>query len=366
MGTSQKKGWNRMPDLILPNALAMLIGSQPLREHKEATRLILEYTPEIPNWVQLPAYKHEGMVEQFMDGLPGLVRTNDRNYVDITAADFDDQMLVFFEEYLSVVGQEGDWDQTRFVLKPEHAPGFFSLLDALDTHGGKLMAIKGQVTGPITFCTALHDQDKRAIFYHDSLRDTAVKLLALKAAWQAKILNRTGAPVIIFIDEPALAGYGSSELISISREDIAVCLQEVIDAVHGQGALAGVHVCANTDWSLLLDSAVDIVNFDAHGYFDKLILYAEQLKRFLASGRFLAWGLVPTLKAEQIEAATVESLWQGWNEKIQQLADKGLDAATVTAQSFITPACGTGSLTPELSRRVLELTRDLSARIRET
>ncbi len=353
-----------MPDEFQPHALAMLIGSQPLKEHKEATRLVLEYTPEIPNWVQLPAYKQEGMVDQFVAGMPGLVRAADRNYVDLAAADFDDQVLAFFEEYLGVVGQEKDWDQTRFVLKPEAAPGFFSLLDALDAHGDKLKALKGQVTGPITFCTALHDQDKRAIFYNDGLRDAAVKLLALKAAWQAKTLSRRGVPVIIFIDEPALAGYGSSEFISISREDIGACLQEVIDAVHGQGALAGVHVCANTDWSLLLDSAVDIVNFDAHGYFDRLILYAEQLKGFLAAGRFLAWGLVPTLQADQIEAAGVEALWQGWNEKIQRLEGKGMDAAAIKAQSFITPACGTGSLTPELSRKVLELTRDLSARIR--
>jgi hypothetical protein len=353
-----------MPDLFRPNALPMLIGSQPLREHEEAARLVWEYTPDIPNWVQLPVYKHEGMVEQFMEGFPGLVRADDRTYVDITATDFDDQVLAFFEDYLQVADQEEGWDQTRFALKPEHAPGFFSLLNALDAGNDKLTAVKGQVTGPITFCTALHDQDKRAIFYHDNLREAAVKLLALKAAWQAKILNRAGAPVIIFIDEPALAGYGSSEFISISREDIAACLQEVIDAIHGQGALAGVHVCANTDWSLLLESTVDIVNFDAHGYFDKLILYAEQLKRFLASGRFMAWGLVPTLRAEQIEEATVEILWQGWNEKIRQLADKGMDAATLKAQSFITPACGTGSLTPDLSRRVLEMTRGLSARIR--
>ena len=109
---------------------------------------------------------------------------------------------------------------------------------------------------------------------------------------------------------------------------------------------------------------MDIVNFDAHGYFDKLVLYAEQLQRFLASGRLLAWGLVPTLNAEQIADATVEILWQGWNEKIKQLTEKGMDAATVKAQSFITPACGTGSLTPELSLKVLKLTRDLSARIR--
>ncbi len=354
-----------MRDQFQPNAAAMLIGSQPLKEHREANRLVLEFTPEIPNWVQLPAYRNEGMVDQFMDGLPGLVKGEEHNYVDVSADDFDHQTLAFFEEYLQVVGQEGPWDQTRFVLTPEFAPGFFSLLEGLDTHGAGLTAVKGQVTGPITFCTALHDQDKRAIFYHDTLRDAAVKLLALKAAWQAKTLGRLGVPVIIFIDEPALAGYGSSEFISISRDDITICLKEVIDAVHAQGAMAGVHVCANTDWSLLLDSDVDIVNFDAHGYFDKLILYADPLKKFLASGRFLAWGLVPTLRPEQIEAATVDTLWRDWEEKSRQLAELGLDPAAVQTQSFITPSCGTGSLTPELSRKVLELTRDLSRRIQQ-
>jgi methionine synthase II (cobalamin-independent) len=354
-----------MPDPFLPNALAMLIGSQPLKEHREAVRLVFEFMPSIPNWVQLPAYPHEGMVEQFMGGLPGVAQRAGRRFVDLAAADFDDQMLAFFEEYLQVVGGEGMWDQTRFVLTPESAPGFFNLLDALEVYGGDLKALKGQVTGPITFCTALHDQEKRAIFYHDGVRDAAVKLIALKAAWQAQVLGRRGVPVIIFIDEPALAGYGSSELISISREDISACLQEVIDAVHGQGALAGVHVCANTDWSLLLDSNVDIVNFDAHGYFDKLILYADPLKRFLESGRHLAWGLVPTLRADQIQATSLDTLWQDWQAKRRQLSEKGIDAERVTAQAFITPACGTGSLTPELNLKVLELTRALSERIRK-
>jgi len=60
-----------------------------------------------------------------------------------------------------------------------------------------------------------------------------------------------------------LQGTGSSGLISISREEILICLDEMIEAVHTEGGLAGIHVCANTDWSLILDSSVDIVNFDA-------------------------------------------------------------------------------------------------------
>ncbi|MEJ2659432.1 MAG: hypothetical protein P8Z73_01725, partial [Desulfobacteraceae bacterium] len=61
----------------------------------------------------------------------------------------------------------------------------------------------------------------------------------------------------------------------------------------------------------------------------------------------------------------VDSLWQDWQDKIRRLAEKGMDPSTVRTQSFITPSCGTGSLTPELSRKVLELTRGLSLRIQE-
>ena len=34
-----------------------------------------------------------------------------------------------------------------------------------------------------------------------------------------------------------------------------------------EGGLVGVHVCANTDWSLVLDSSADIVSFDAYALF---------------------------------------------------------------------------------------------------
>jgi hypothetical protein len=347
-----------------PDGRAMLIGSQPLSDHNAALELVLNHVPQIPNWVQLPVFKQEGMLDQFMAGMPGLICTEDRSYIDTQADDFDQQQLLFFEEYLQAAEQGFDFDNSRFAMSRQDAQGFYTLLEALQPAPENLHAVKGQITGPITFCTALHDQDGRAIFYDDMLRDAAVKLLALKAVWQIRHLAVAGVPVIIFIDEPALAGFGSSEFISISKEDIQSCLQEVIDAIHNLGALAGVHVCANTDWSLLLDSQVDIINFDANGYFERFILYSEQLLKFMQSGRFLAWGLVPTLQADQIEAATLEGLWQDWTDKSKQLMDLGLSAETVRAQSFITPACGTGSLTPDLGKKVLKLTKGLSGRVR--
>jgi hypothetical protein len=143
--------------------------------------------------------------------------------------------------------------------------------------------------------------------------------------------------VIVFIDEPALAGFGSSELISISKEEILACLKEVAEAIHDDGGLAGIHVCANTDWSLVLDSGVDIVNFDAYAYFDRFILYRSQVRDFLAAGGFLAWGIVPTLKPEEIERETVESLFAGMQARLTQVEALGIDRRTFCASPSLPP-----------------------------
>jgi hypothetical protein len=353
-----------MKPVLIPEGRAMLVGSQPLKDHEEACRLVMRHVPEIPNWVQLPVYRNEGMVAQFVEGLPAVVHGGDRTWVDTAGAHFDEEMAAFFEDYLAVCEQTTALEESRFQLTPAIAPGIFTLLAALEQQPHSLFAVKGQITGPVTFCTSMTDQNRRAIFYNDALRDAAVKMLALKAAWQVRKLRAAGAPVIVFIDEPALAGYGSSDMISVSETQIRDCLQEVIEAIHAQGGLAGVHVCANTDWSLLLGSAVDIINFDAHGYFDRFVLYADSLKTFFEAGGCLAWGMVPTALPEQVEAATLDGLGALWHSHQERLGQLGLNPETVRRQSFITPSCGTGSLTPELSHKVLSLTQGLSLRVR--
>ncbi len=184
----------------------------------------------------------------------------------------------------------------------------------------------------------------------------------MKARWQVRRLSLLKRPVMIFFDEPALAGVGSSEFTSISNEEIRQCFEEVFEAVHLEGGLAGVHICANTDWSLVLESSVDIVSFDAYAYFDRFILYPDQIKKFLDSGKILAWGIVPTLNAEQLERETVASLLSQWDEQVEQIESLGIDVQKLTAQSLITPSCGTGSLSVELAGKVLKLTRPAIAR----
>jgi methionine synthase II (cobalamin-independent) len=349
---------------FIPECRPLLIGSLPVADHNEALDLVLAATPEIPLWVQLPTFQEEGMVPQFMPEMPGLVKDEDRWLVDNGGNDFEQELTRFYEDYLQALEDEALLVKSRFALAPDVARGFHVFMARVGRMSPPPLAVKGQVTGPVTFGLGLKDRQGRPVFYDPHAREAAVKLLALKAAWQVARLKSIGVPVIVFVDEPALAGYGSSELISISGDEIVAALDEVFSAIHNVGGVAGIHVCANTDWGLILESRVDVVNFDAYGYADRFLLYAEQVRTFLARGGLVAWGIVPTGPFDVIEKETVDTLVDRWRQLMAAAERAGLDAEVLRRQSLITPSCGTGSLSVQHARKVLDLTRDVSRVVR--
>jgi hypothetical protein len=123
-------------------------------------------------------------------------------------------------------------------------------------------------------------------------------------------------------------------------------------------------VCANTDWSLILESPADILSFDAYGFFDRLALYHDLLRSFFDRGRILAWGIVPTSDSKDINRETASALMKKWEAQVSHLETLGIDRARVLAQSLITPSCGTGSLSPSEAIKVLEMTREVSRTLR--
>ena len=191
-------------------------------------------------------------------------------------------------------------------------------------------------------------------------RDVVVKALAMKCRWQIRKFSKFAQNVICFIDEPILSAFGSSTYVSVSRDDVVTKLSEVVEAIHAEGALAGVHCCGNTEWSMLIDADVDIVNFDAFDYGHTIALYPEAVKRHIEGGKALAWGIVPTNSAK-IQAQTAESLMSKFYGCVDELAKAtNLDRELILRQALITPSCGTGSLPVADAERVFDILRDLS------
>lgn len=352
--------------IFKPAARPLLIGSLPVNDHQEAMQLILAHTPDIPLWPQLPGLPQEGMLVQFVNGLPGVVQQGKKTLVDTSRETFEADLLAFYEDYLAIEMARDIPAGSRFQLKPEAAAGFFVFMDAVRALPTPPLAVKGQITGPLTQGVGLTDQHDRVLFYDERLKDAVTKLIAMQARWQVEQMRtlQTPAPPIVFFDEPGAVSFGSSAFISITREQVVSALQEVIQAVKQAGGLAGIHICANGEWSLALEAGTDVISFDAYSYFDKLVLYRDSLKQFVIKGGILAWGIVPTSDIEAIERETAQTLFDRWQQQLNEVVALGLDPHQVLQQTLITPACGTGSITLPQARKVLALTRDVSDRVR--
>lgn len=339
--------------------MATGIGSLPQTDPDEAVALALRYLPEAPIWPQLPRRGYfEHMGGQYSEALPGLVidETRERFTID-SSRDLTGELERFYERYLAK-------DESHFAISESHAAGFYALERSLERGlPAGTRFLKGHVTGPLTAGISYKDEQGRDIIHNETLFDAVVKNLAMKAAWQIGRLGRFGKPVVIFLDEPAMETLGSA-FSPAAPELVAEKLDEIIDTIHERGGIAGIHCCGNADWALIFNTKVDIVNFDAFGYLDRVLLYPEAIREFVTRGGALAWGIVPTGAFTGSE--TADGLLGQLEEGFRRLEAAGVPRATILRQGIVTPSCGLGSLGPAQAEAILKLTLEISGRLRRS
>jgi hypothetical protein len=349
-----------------PKCMASAVGSMPHRDAASAVDLVLANVPEAPIWPQLSARGlNEQMEVQFSEGLPRRVIDRERNriYFD-TSGDYSEAFAEFYGAYLEAMDpDEGTGDCSAMAISPDYAAGIYALEERLKSQAGSRPLVKCHTTGPCTFALATVDQNKRALYYNEEFRDMIVKALAMKCRWQIQKLKPYAEQVLCTVDEPVLAGFGSSTYVSVQRDDVVAMLVEMIEAIHADGAIAGIHCCANTEWSILIDAGVDVVSFDAFEFGETLAMYPDHVRPHLEEGKAIAWGVVPTSTA--VREQTVDSLIAHYEAMVDHLVGKSsVDRQLVREQSLITGSCGTGSMEVADAERVFELSGALSSALR--
>jgi len=329
-----------------PECIATAIGSMPHEDPSVACDVVLNTISEIPIWPQLPNTSfREEMEIQYSENFPCVTFEEEKRRMYFkTDVDITSDFEKFYENYMA---ENLDY----FKITPEYSRGIYAMEQKLrEGDVSSLKMFKNHVTGPITVGLGRVDENKRAIYYNDMFRDIVVKGTEMKARWLLDKFKFLGKEQICFIDEPILSGFGSSTYVSVHRPDVVQYLNDVIQAVHKENALAGIHCCGNTEWTILVDAGVDIISFDAYDYADTIAYYAEQIKAYLEKGGILAWGVVPT--SEKIKDENPESLVQKLKEGVKNLANKGIDESLIWEKCLVTPSCGTGSLSVELSENI--------------
>lgn len=335
-----------------PSLATLSVGSLPYTDPEHACRLVLEYCPEAPAWPQLPkrAFDEDVYVE-FSGGFPGLVREGQRIYVDTSRelAPALDQL------YISYLMHELE----GAAIGADEAAGLRALARVLQERRHRPLLVKGQVTGPISWGLTIPDQEGRPILHDEMLADAVAKHLYLKAAWQERELRRLAPKTLILVDEPHLRSLGLG-FAPLGRERV---LSLVVDVLAGIEGYKGMHCCGEVDWSLPLEAPIDILSLDAYDFGERLLEYGGPLRAFLNRGGWIAWGIVPA--SAEVRRHSVDTLLPRLVELIQTLArEVEVPFRDLLRASFVTPACGLGSLDIATAVRAMYLTAELSAAMR--
>jgi hypothetical protein len=328
------------------------IGSLPYLEPGKACRTVLDNFGDVPFWPQLPKRGfQENMYAQFAYDLPGVrIDFEGKKIVADSEKELPTEIDGFFEK---VADNKLAYDRKYFS-------GLYSMLESGERLAGAKV-VKGHVTGPISLGLQIMDNSsEKPIIYDELYRDVIVKALNCKVGIQADMLKRLNEQVLIFCDEPSLSLYGTPYL-NLSREEIVAALTEVYKNVD---CMKGIHCCGNPDWSMVLELPVDVVSFDAYSYSERLILYSKELKEFIADGKSIALGIVPSVEDDFL-LEDLNGIIKKFEDMLKEFNRKGIPEKDVLRNGLITSSCGLTGMGMEHIEKNIALTRELSEVLRE-
>ena len=345
---------------------ATAIGSLPHSNPIDAINLVFENFKHIPFWPQLGKVdRHEDMSIQFLQGIPGIkFDENLGKYIyDSQSDEFFVELEEFFMDYEAIVNEKDFSNLDKYAITKPYTSSIPLYLEHLKNADYEFA--KCCVTGPFTLSTSICDSEGVCAFYDETYREVLTKGLILKVVWQIQQIKMVlpNCTTIMFMDEPVMSQYGTSAFLTVKREDIVECISEIVKVVKDFGALSAVHCCGKSDWSVLIDTGIDILNFDAYGYPKSLGIYATEIEKFLKNNGYISWGLVPTLDKDALTNVTLDELEEKFEMGVDDLIQKSKGKITrdlIIQQSFFTPSCGAGGLTVELAQKAMILVNDLS------
>ena len=344
----------------------LAIGSLPHTNLEDAMEIVKTDFNNIPFWPQLSKIsKNEDMIFQFLENMPSFFidKDSEKTYLETESDKFFEDMEQFFCDYEEIIADINCDVTDKYAINCSRAfPEFIKIIA-----NTKPSFAKGQIVGPFTLATTLVDKAGKCAFYDETLKEIIIKTLTLKALWQIKKIKaaNSGTVPIIFIDEPSISQLGTSAYITISVEEVTEMIKEISDLIKANGAMSAIHCCGKCDWNVPVNAGVDIINFDDYTYSQNLSLFNKKLEAYLAQGRKIAWGVVPTLRPEILEKTDLKEMVSVFEKAVKYLTKKGIDEKIIIENSLITPSCGAGSLSVEMAEKAMNLTKQLSETLKE-
>jgi len=326
-----------------PQAAATGIGSLPGTDPDEANRVVAGELPDLPHLAELPG---RGVGADMIGRAAGLL-------VDLSVE-------VVPSGYRVAARPGRDHRRAVDLLRFD--------LDAFQAavEDAKPSVVKVQVTGPWTLTSLVElPRGHRVLTDPGALREFAASLSEGLAAHVAEVAKRTGANVVVQLDEPMLPSVLRGMLPTPSKlglvppfpePEVRELLGSVIEAARrATGQPVVVHCCADKPpLRLLRASGADALAFDLTLLRQAPAAVLDEIGETWDDGAVLFLGLVPTTDPGQ--PVTLKALAQ----PAFDLADKlGFARSLLTERAVPTPGCGLAGADHTWARRAMALSRDL-------
>jgi hypothetical protein len=311
------------------------MGIMPHKDMDKALELVLGL--DIPFWPQLPHVSlYEDMYIQTSQNFPGIEINFDKGRLAFHTAKFEESL----EDYFTKMEQT-----ETYALTPEYSVVFQKFLSK-NLQGYR--AIRGQITGPVSFGFKILDENLKPIIYNEEVKTILFDFIQKKVNVQYQELKAKNQNAFVWVDEPGL-GYVFSGLSGYNDQQAK---EDYFNFVQGLEGPKGLHLCADVNLPYLLELGVEILSFDAFqiGFMPKE--YTQSVGEFIKKGGIISWGIVPTeLKALEIQTPDkLASILSNYWEVISKNTD--LSLVEIAEQALVAPArCCLVDITIDSSER---------------
>jgi hypothetical protein len=306
--------------------------------HKDVDKALdLAVGLDIHFWPQLPHVSlYEDMYVQTSQNFPGIEINFDRARLAFHTERFQENLEAYFGKM--------EFPET-YALTPQYSVVFQKFLSRnLQTY----RAIRGQITGPVSFGFKVLDENLKPIIYNDEVKSILFDFIQKKVNLQYKALKGKNPNAFVWVDEPGL-GYVFSGLSGYNDQQAKEDYAQFMQGLEGP---KGLHLCAEVNLPYLLELGIEILSFDAFqiGFMPKE--YTQSVAEFIKKGGVISWGIVPT-EFKALETQTPEklaSLLSSYWEIISENTSISLDQ--IAEQALVAPArCCLVELTIEAAER---------------
>ncbi|HEX5118104.1 MAG TPA: methionine synthase [Pseudonocardiaceae bacterium] len=327
-----------------PSETATAIGSMPGTDPVEATRTVAGELPHLPHLPELPA------------------RQVGADIIGRTAGLLIDLPVELVPSGYRVTAHPGhDLRRSHDLLARD--------LDALQEvmEAQRPALVKVQLAGPWTLAAGVElVRGHRVLTDPGALREFTESLCEGLALHVTEVAARTGAAVLVQIDEPTLPAVlagalstpsGLGAVAPVGEPEARDLLAEVVDAARAvSGQPVAVHCCADQPPIALLRAAgADVIAFDATGLDAAPTEWWDEIGETWDAGALLFLGLVPSV--EPLDPVTLQDV----AKPALAMADRlGFPRTWLAERAVPTPTCGLAGAAPAWAGRALRLTADLA------